>query len=88
MIQSLKALHKIPPGTPFIIYERFGAPYFEALVLKRHTAGGLILAPQGALNSERFFKCDGKSFQMDPKGFALRTQLGRVAVRFEVNAPA
>jgi len=83
-ISMLKDVKKIPIGSRLIIVERFGQPYLERLILKKHTTTGFIAAPHNNLNQEKAFRCDSKSFVPSEAGFSLKSPLGRMAVRFEV----
>jgi len=83
-ITSYRDIKKIPIGSLLIIYERFGAPHIERLILKRFEKGGFIAAPQDDIAKDRYYRCDAESFSASNKGFSLLTPLGKVAVRFEV----
>lgn len=85
-IAMLKDVKKIPEGSRILIVERFGKPYLERLILKRHTYSGFVAAPYDDLNHEKFFKVDSKSFMPSEDGFSLKSPLGRAAVRFEVKS--
>lgn len=84
---SYKDVRKLEPGTPLMIVERFGQPHIERLVFKSRTSNGFIAAPVDNINADRSYKCDSESFAPSDNGFALQSQLGRIAVRFVVLAP-
>lgn len=83
-INNPKELRALPEGTSLCIYERFEQDCREPLVLKKHIHQAFIAAPPGNLEAEKLFVYGKTAFKPDKKGFALVSELGRIAARFEV----